>query len=230
MNGAAELINNMTSEEYQRLVLGLTLYARRVAGGYRWRTSDPHELSGGHTVETIAAEAIAKAWLGERRWDETKQPDFKKYLRDVVDSLINHLANSKDNELVTKEPEAGTGSKDEQQWHTGSPQRKWQTDWMVRHPATPEEELLEHEEAEDATAQSDRMIVMLLEEAQGDEELTYFIQALLDGYEKSGEIAEVTGIAIRDVYNIRKRFDRKAAVVRQRLTGGGMSNAAPKST
>jgi hypothetical protein len=215
MNNARDLIDGMTAEEYELLTLHLGRYAMRVSKIYRWRTGNSHDLPGGHTTESIVLEAIEKAWLGERNWDSEKQPDFKKYLMDVIDSLLYHLATGKDNELLTPEPEPGTD--DGEDWHTGSPKRHWRTDWLVRKAATPEEELLEKEETARETEARDHAIEMLMEEARGDEELTYVIQAMLDGYDKAGEIAGVTGIDVRDVYNIMKRLNRKVAAVSRRL-------------
>lgn len=215
MNSARDLIDGMSAEDFDKLTLHLGRYAMQVSKIYKWRTGDSYDLPGGHTVESIVLLAIEKAWLGERNWDSEKQPDFKKYLMDVIDSLLYHLATGKDNELLTTEPEPGTDA--EKQWHTGSPKRHWSTDWLVRKTATPEEELLEKEETTREAAEHDRAIEMLLEEADGDEELTYVIQAKLDDYDKAGEIAEVTGIDVRDVYNIMKRLNRKVAAVSRRL-------------
>jgi hypothetical protein len=215
MSDASDLIERMSREEYDRLVLHLGRYAMQVSHIYKWRTGNSYDLPGGHTVESIVVLAIEKAWLGERHWDREKQPDFKKYLMDVIDSLLYHLATGKDNEMLTAEPEPGT--KDEQDWHTGSPERRSDVDWLVRRTATPEEELLEQEAAEREERQRDHAIDMLMEEARGDEELTYVIQAKLDGFDKAGEIAEETGIEVRDVYNIMKRLNRKIAMVRRRL-------------
>lgn len=215
MSDASDLIERMSGEEYDRMVLHLGRYAAQVSNIYKWRTGNSYDLPGGHTVKSIVLLAIEKAWLGERQWDRGKQPDFKKYLMDVIDSLLNHLANSKDNEILTAEPEPGT--KDEQDWQTGSPKRSSEMDWLVRRTVTPEEELLEKEESEREEQAKDRAIEMLLEESRGDDGLTCVIQAKLDGYDKAGEIAEVTGIDVQDVYNIMKRLNRKVAAVRQRI-------------
>lgn len=215
MSDASDLIERMSVEEYDRMALHLGRYAMQVSHIYKWRTGNSYDLPGGHTVESIVVLAIEKAWLGERRWDKEKHPDFTKYLMDVIDSLLYHLATGKDNEMLTAEPESGT--KDEQDWHTGSLKRNSEADWLVRRTATPEEELLEMEESERKEQAKDRAIGLLLEESRGDDELTYVIQAKLDGYDKAGEIAEVTGIDVQDVYNIMKRLNRKVAVVRRRL-------------
>lgn len=215
MNDARDLLGGIGMEEFDLMVLHLGRYAMQVSNIYKWRTGGSYDLPGGHTVESVVFLAIERAWLGERQWDREKQPNFKKYLMDVIDSLLYHLATGKDNEILTTEPEPGT--EDEKHWHTGSPKRHSEADWLVRENATPEEELLEKEEIERESRSRNRAIEMLLEESCGDDELTFVIQAMLDGYDKPGEIAEVTGIDIRDVYNITKRLNRKVTAVRRRL-------------
>jgi hypothetical protein len=219
MNDAHKLIEQMSKDEFDRLVLHLGRYVMRAQAihGYTWRTGSKKELAGGETVETIVYLAIEKAVSGDRRWDKEKDPDFKKYLMDVIDSLLYHLATGKDNTLLAAEPEMG--SHEEKVWHTGSQERKPETDWMVRRPATPEAELLAKEEAERKQQERDRAIEMLLEESEGDDEVTSIIQAIRKGCDKSSEIAAATGIDIQNVYKATKRLDRKLAAVQKRLSG-----------
>ncbi|HYP28543.1 MAG TPA: hypothetical protein VE262_17660 [Blastocatellia bacterium] len=217
MNDAHKLIERMSRDEFDRLVLHLGRYAMQAQAthGYTWRTGSKEELPGGETVETVVYLAIEKTLTGERRWDMGKDPDFKKYLMDVIDSLLYHLATGKDNTMLTAEPQPG--SDDEKNWHTRSPESQPETDWLVRQAATPEIELLAREEGQGEQRARDKAIKMLLEEAEGDDEVTHIIQAMLDGYEKSSEIAAATGIDIKDVYKATKRLNRKIAAVRKRL-------------
>jgi len=212
---AGDLIGRMSKEEFDRLVLHLGNYALRESKRYYWRTGDSVELPGGETVESIVYLAIEKTITGERNWDSQKDPDFKKYLMDVIDSLLNHLATGKENTMLTAVPEVG--SDDRKDWETGAAKRTAEADWLARQTATPEEELLEKEAAERDGQLRDRAIGALLESSKDDKELTFVIEAMLDGYDKPGEIANVTGIDIRDVYNVMKRLNRKIAVIRKQL-------------
>lgn len=215
INEARKVLEGMSSKEFDRLVLHLGRYTLRETNRLQWRTGSSVDLPGGETVESIVYQAIEKAWAGERNWNPEQNPDFKKYLMDVIDSLVNHLFDSTDNKVFTTEP--AEGSDDRRVWEGASAkhERKHErsADWMARQAATPEDLLLEKEEAE----RRNQGIEMLLVESRGDEELTYVIQAMLDGYNKAGEIAKVTGIEIRDVYNVMKRLDRKVEVVRKQL-------------
>src|ERR1044071_6761820 len=171
MNDAHELIERMSRDEFERLVLHLGRYARQAQAihGYNWRTGSKEELPGGETVETLVYLAIEKTLLltGGRRWDKEKDPDFKKYLMDVIDSLLYHLATGKENTMLTAVPEPGSDA--EKDWHTGSPKRKPETDWLAHQPATPEAALLASEEAEGERRARDKAMEMLFEEAEGDE-------------------------------------------------------------
>jgi hypothetical protein len=230
MNDARELIEQMSRDEFDRLVLHLGRYAMQAQAihGYNWRTGSKKELSGGETVESLVYLAIEKTLTGERHWDKEKDPDFKKYLMDVIDSLLYHLATGKDNTMLTSVPEPG--SDEEKNWHTGSPKREPAMDWLARQPATPEAELLARDEAEGKQRARDKAIDMLFEESKGDDEVTHIIQAMLDGCEKSREIADATGIDIQDVYKATKRLNRKILVVSKRLGEGGTSSHAVSSS
>lgn len=214
-NEARKILEGMSSEEFERLVLHLGRYTLRETNRLQWRTGSAVALPGGETFESIVYQAIEKAWAGERNWNPEQDPDFKKYLMDVIDSLVSHLVASPDNKMFTMEPVEG--SDDMRAWEGASRkhERKHEggADWMARQPTSPEDLLLEKEEAE----RKRQGIEMLLAESRGDEDLTYVIQAMLDGYNKAGEIAQVTGIDVRDVYNIMKRLDRKVEAVHTQL-------------
>jgi hypothetical protein len=215
INEARKILEGMSSKEFDRLVLHLGRYTQRETDRLPWRTGSAVDLPGGETVESIVYQAIEKAWAGERNWNPEQDPDFKKYLMDVIDSLVSHLFTGTDNKMFTTEP--AEGSDDRRAWEGASRQheRKHErgADWMARRAASPEDLLLEKEEA----ARRRQGIELLLAESRDDEELTYVIQAMLDGHNKAGEIAKATGIEVRDVYNIMKRLDRKVEAVRKQL-------------
>ena len=217
MNDAHKLIEQMSRDEFDRLVLHLGHYAMlaQAIHSYIWRTGSKEELPGGETVETLVYLAIEKTLTGERRWYKEKEPDFKKYLMDVIDSLLYHLATGKENTMLVAVPEPGSG--EEKTWHMGSQERKPETDWLVRRPPTPEAELLATQKAETEQRERDIAINMLLEESEGDDEVSQIIQAMLEGHEKSSEIAAATGIDIQSVYKATKRLNRKIAMVRKRF-------------
>jgi hypothetical protein len=211
MNQARDLLGRMTDDELERTILELGYYASKVSNEYRWRTKEREALPKGETVNSVVSLALEKVLSGERRWSPAQQPDFMKFMRDVIDSLMNHLASGKDNVLLTPAP--AEDSEDYQDWHTGSKQAAHNTEWLARSAATPEQALIDKE----SQAQKDEAIQALLEECAGDRILTKIINAMLDGYDQCGEIARVVGIEVKDVYNAMKRLDRKIASVSRRM-------------
>jgi hypothetical protein len=209
MNQARDLLGRMSDNELERMILELGYYASKVRNEYRWRMKEREALPKGETVNSVVSLALEKVLSGERRWNPAQQPDFMKFMRDVIDSLINHLARGKDNTLLTPALDEDSGG----DWHTGSKKAAHDTEWLARSEATPEQALIDKE----LQAHRDEAIRALLEECAGDQALTKIVNAMLEGYDQCGEIAQVVGIEVKDVYNAMKRLDRKIASVSRRM-------------
>jgi hypothetical protein len=209
MNQARDLLGRMPDDELEKMILKLGYYASKVRNEYRWRMKEKEALPKGETVNSVVSLALEKVLSGERRWNQAQQPDFMKFMRDVIDSLINHLARGKDNILLT--PALDEDS--EGDWQTESKKAAHDTEWLARSEATPEQALIDKE----SQAQRDEAIRALLEECAGDQALTKIVNAMLEGYDQCGEIAQVVGIEVKDVYNAMKRLDRKIASVSRRM-------------
>jgi hypothetical protein len=177
----------------------------------RWRTRNAQELPGGETVDSIAWKAIEKVFLGERDWDPESDPDITKYLMGVIDSLLNHLAESQENTLMTIPPEPG--SVDAAAWESGSSKRDPASDWLIPASSSPEAALIEQEH----TSLKDRALELLMDECADDEILMKVLEAMMDGYNTPAEISKAKGIPVKDIYNATKRLDRKTENVRKRI-------------
>lgn len=77
----------------------LTAYAMWKARNYRWRTGQVWALAAGKTPEDVARDAIVKVLDGSRAWSPERGALFP-YLQGVVDSLMSHLAESADNNVL----------------------------------------------------------------------------------------------------------------------------------
>ena len=211
MNHARELLERTPDDKLEKMILELGCYALRVRNEYRWRTRDREALPKGETIRSIVSLALERVLAGERRWNPAQQPDFMKFMRDVIDSLINHLARSKDNALLTTLPEEG--GQDEISWRAESDNARPGAEWLARNVATPEQALLDEESEE----QKNKAIRLLLDECVADQTLTRIVDAMLGGCDHCGEIADAIGIEVKEVYNAMKRLDRRVASVSRRM-------------
>jgi hypothetical protein len=223
---AYDTLRSISDDEWRLLIKALGRYALSVSRRLRWRTRNAEELPGGETLESIVSKAIQNVFVGAmehadddsrpkagvRRWNPEKDPDLKAYLMDVVKSTLSHLATGTDNTLFRVIPEVGT--EDEADWESGSStQRTADTEWLARPARTPEEMLIEDEDAEIA----DRALQMLVEAASDDPVVLKVIEAMRAGNGKPAEIARATGIDVRDVYTAMKRLDRKAEFISKKI-------------
>lgn len=208
---AYEAVCRISIDEWRGIALELERHALSVSRNLRWRTQNPVELPGGETIDSIVSKAVEKLFSGDREWDPDKEPDIKKYLKGVIDSLLNHLAESKENTLLAPAPEPE--SSDAPAWEGGSQKRDPAADWLVPARPSPLTVLIKQEDA----ALEDRALGLLIDECTDDEILMNVLEAKMDGAETPGEISKAKGISIKDVYNAIKRLDRKLERVRQRI-------------
>lgn len=210
---AYEAVGRISNDDWRDMAQELERYALSVSRNLRWRTRNPVELPGGETIDSIVSKAIEKLFSGDREWDPEKEPDIKKYLRGVIDSLLNHLAESKENTLLAPAPEPE--SPDAPAWESGSQKRDPAADWIIPARLSPLTVLLKQEEA----ALEDRALGLLIDESADDEVLIKVLEAKMDGADTPAEISKAKGISIKEVYNASKRLDRKLEKVRQRIAG-----------
>jgi len=217
---AYEAVSRISDDEWRDIALELQRHALSVSRNLRWRTKNVLELPGGETVDSIVSKAIEKLFRGERDWDPEAQPDIRNYLKGVIDSLLNHLADSLENTLLTAVP--APNSEDAAAWERGSSKRDPVADWLVPRSRSPEAALLEQERE----ALEDRAFEHLIDECADDKVLLGVLEAMLDGAETPAEISQAKGIPVKDVYNATKRLDRKLETVRTRIAGKSNALAA----
>lgn len=223
MNSRAyEAVSRISDDDWHEIVLELERHALSVSRDLRWRTPNPVELPGGETVDSIVSKAIEKLFSGQRQWDPEREPDIRKYLKGVIDSLLSHLAESQENTLITKVPEPG--SENAPAWESGSPKRDPTAGWLAPPTGSPEAALLQQEQA----ALEDKALEMLLDECSEDPVLMAVLEAMMDGYDKAAEISKHKGIPQKDVYNASKRLDRKLEAVRKRIADAQNASASGK--
>ena len=225
MNEAKKYLDGLSYEEQTFLFLSLTKYATKKAKGKRWRTGSYLELPGGEMPDSIASLAIVKVSTGDRVWNPEKHSDFMKYMFDVIDSLLSHLAEGNENTLFVNENdkkfsvnsegrEVGVLAVAEKGYISSDIKGQYEdAGWMVRNQLTPEQELIAGEEKEF----NEKFLQSIDELTAGDSEVTAMVDAMKDAIIKPAEIAKHTGIEIDRIYNAGKRLDRIVARVRKQF-------------
>lgn len=212
----------LTDEEIGRLARELGWYALSVSKKLFWRTRSCIELPKGETIDSIVSLAFEKLYSGEREWEPQKDPDLKKYLMDVIDSLLFHLSTGKDNTLLTATRDASEQA--EIEWEAGSKERRPEREWLVASVRSPEQLLIDDETAR----REDQVLDELGKLCANDEVLTKILGAMRAGFDKPGEIAKDTGIPIKDIYTASKRLDRKAQALRNQMEAKRATKARKK--
>jgi hypothetical protein len=208
---ARDALAYMSEEDLTEMILRLGRYTLRESNRLRWRTGDSVELPGGETVDSIVSLALEKTLSGERQWNSEAQPNIQEYLMDVIDSLLYHLATTKENTLFVS-PSLPNDAMGAERYLDSKPSGK-AVDWLIRTELSPEAALLRKEEE----ALHERAFELLLIESQNDPMLLQVIEAVVNGNDKPDKIATATGLNIREVYNAMKRLDRKAVLVSSQL-------------
>jgi hypothetical protein len=208
---AYQVISGMSEAELNTLILRLTKYSLGVSRNLDWRTQNPHELPGGETIDSIVSKALAKVLSGERNWNPDQDPSLAKYLMDVIDSLLSHLAVSSDNTSFTFIPEQ-TRDTSVEEVKTG--EGLGGAEWLNQPARNPEELLLARELEE----RNEKALGTLMCECENDPVLMKVLGAMFDGYSAPNAIAARLGIGVQEVYSANRRLDRKLALVRKKMS------------
>jgi hypothetical protein len=162
-----------------------------------WRRGDYGQLARGETVESLVSLAIEKILSGERRWDVEKYPDLEEFLRSVIDSLINHLAMSRENRLLEKLPD--------NPYQLEAILRKAARATTNRDPGNPETALLEEERIRREREIMERITALL----KDDPDLAKICDCIRNGINKPQAIADKTGLPVEVVYQLGRKLRRR---------------------
>lgn len=191
---------NLTGQEWEDLTKRLTVYAIYKTKKLRWRGlpgGENQSLPGGHGPDSLASEAILSVLNDERECTATTQGELLDFLKGVVDSKVNHLAESAENRKSRALPsEDGHKGGTPDGWH---PRTKPQ-DAPVALVADPEA----------AKAFRDKALKAL----SGEPDLTELFECLAAGFTGRKEIAELMNVTEDDVTNLKKRLARKLEPLR----------------
>ena len=148
----------------------------------------------GGDAHDVVITAVEKVWTGRRNWELDQQPDLFLYLKGVVDSEINNLVESKANRrLRVALPDVNTED---------------QPDDLVV-PSVEEEESRREEER-----RSDDFFLGFYDYLNAEPDLQKILDCFVDGIVKPRKIAAKLDVNAKDIYNARKRLDKRLKAYR----------------
>ena len=198
-----DTIPDLSSDEWSELAERLSLYATRKMSKLFWRGVPAWRgghAPGGIEPQDLAAEAIVSVIDGSRKWDPAAHPDFRRFLEGVIDSKVNHLAESADNRMTRREPVTTNGQIKELK----TTRRNCEFD--------PADVCCERDAAD-----SFRRLVE--KEIDGDDQLEQVFECLAADVTRPQEIAELLDCEVAVINNIQKRLRRRVDKAMRRHVG-----------
>ena len=96
-----DAVKELLRVDWAETGMKLAAYAAFRSRNLSWRTGSYVALAKGLMPDDIAAQAIVSVIGGERKWEPERGP-LLPFLKRVVDSLLNHLAVSSDNQRIER--------------------------------------------------------------------------------------------------------------------------------
>lgn len=216
---ATDVYKLLREADWDSISVELVAYAAFLAANLSWRTGDspdpearpsPDQLARNLNIAMglnpvdIAQEAIKRVLDGRRKWDPSRGP-LMPYLKAVVDSLVSHLAESKDNQLQRRVPQGD--EEQEELWDRSEFRAPLNDPNNLRasqgaQPPAPDEALVEQ--------QADRRIAGLFEAIRDNPTLEELVEAIMEVGPKPADIADYLHVTVSEVNNRLKRLRRLA--------------------
>ena len=162
-----------------------------------WRGRPGGELPGGQEAEDLVYGSIAKLMDGTRKWDPAREPDLEAHLRDIIGSELNHLAVGFENRRMVGE--------------AALPRLKEEDAPAQPLDRFPSAELPPPDAMAERTnnAEGEAFAKGFLDSVADDAPLKAVAALVMAGETKPAEIARTLGIPVAEVYNTRKRLQRR---------------------
>lgn len=182
-------IATVTEDQWAEYHKRLTLHAGGLFIAYGWRVNRNWAGPGGVTPGDIAANAILKVLDGTRRYDPSTGLKLMTFLRNVVRSLVNHLAEAADTQHRRPMPQVRLNDAED--------------------PADIEPEGDEPEPLENCIKNEilDKLKAVAAED--GDSLVAKILECLDADITKPAEIAEYLNVDVKTINNAQKRLWRK---------------------
>jgi DNA-directed RNA polymerase specialized sigma24 family protein len=194
-----EVRTELEQHPWEETIPRLELYALRKARRLYWQGIMDGNMPTGQEAADVVLEAIEDLLTGKRSWDPSIQPNLFAHLRSIIDSKLSHLVESWANRHVRTESALST----EDNNATGSPSPHVQFSEPTPSPA---EMMLRAEEERLAEE-----FFWGFYEYLSDEPLLQKVIECIDDDLKPAEMAAHLGVPQKEIYNIRKRLQRRLA-------------------
>lgn len=207
MRDANQALNLLDQHPWEETIPKLIAYASKKSRRLFWRSIYGGHLPEGKEVVDIVQQAIEKVLSGQRNWDPDANPDFFMYLKGIVDSDLNHLADSEENRLTRSETKLVSGTNCE-----GDQNEISFFDLKPSEQPNPVEALLQLENEDLAYK-----FVWDFHESLADKpRLQKIVECMLDDIDKPADIAEQMGENVNEIYNARKQLQRRLGEYRNK--------------
>ncbi|MRR05456.1 MAG: hypothetical protein EG828_00700 [Deltaproteobacteria bacterium] len=188
-----ELLNAFPWEEK---IPRLLYYALNKAKKKRWRTVFDGRMPEGKQIEDVVFSAIEKVFSGERKWDPQKQPNLFDYLKGIIDSDLNHLAECHENTTFVSEADVCKNPDGE---------KLFTFDDLPG--AEPDPETLHI--LKEVNERAENFFLGFYNYLDGKPVLQGIVECIDDGVTKSSDIAVRLGVHVKEIYNSFKQLRRK---------------------
>jgi DNA-directed RNA polymerase specialized sigma24 family protein len=181
---------NVTEDEWAQYHKRLTLHAGGFFVAYGWRANGGWAGPGGITPGDIAAEAILKVLDGTRRYDPSTGLKLMTFLRNVVRSLVNHLAEAANTQHSRPMPQIHLSDTED--------------------PVDMEPEGDEPDPLDNCIKNETLANLKAMSAKEDDPLLVDILECMNADITKPAEIAEYLNVDVKTINNAQKRLWRKA--------------------
>ena len=207
-----EVRSQLEHHPWEEAIPRLELYALRKARRLYWQGIMDGNMPSGNEAADIVLEAIEDVLAGTRSWNPSTQPDLFVHLRSIVDSKLSHLVESKANRSIRSEAMLST-----EEDHPSA--------LLVQFPdSSPSPDQIVSQAEEEQLAEE--FFWGFFEYLKDEPLLQQVSECIVDGITKPAEVATRLGVPPKEVYNMRKRLQRRLTEYRaqwaqKRLPGKG---------
>lgn len=199
-NTTEQSLEFFESQPWEEIIPRLLAHASKKSKRLFWRGVYGGPLPEGKDISDLVQQAIEKTLCGQREWDTDAYPDLFSYLKSVVDSELNHLADRWDNKNIRRDTisvQVGDCGDEEQE-----------VSLIENHRSSsphPEEMYLLREEED----RCEKFFWGFYEYLEGKPLLQKIVECIWDDVEKRADIASRLGVPVNEIDNAKKQLQRR---------------------